>query len=238
MERLTSSPYIVSMYAYCGNSVITEFVGERLDGVIHKITEDRVRSEHDYKLLSNITSKIRGTEHQRLLLAHDVAKSVNALHTIEGGPIVHADIQSKQFLVNAQGQILLNDFNRCRFMTLNVSSGHPCSLRIPSAPGSSRSPEEYNKLNLTEKLDVYSLGHVLYEILTGIKPVEKLGTMLVKRSVMEGVAPKVPEIFRQNRSMDFALANLIDRAYIFDPENRISSKVLMEEIGKLLKEGT
>ena len=41
MERLSSSPYIVEIYGYCANSVLTEYVGQTLDDLIYE--DDNVR---------------------------------------------------------------------------------------------------------------------------------------------------------------------------------------------------
>jgi hypothetical protein len=134
MERLTSSPYIVSIYAYCGNSVLTEFVGADLEEIILKVSQ----SSNDNALFPT-----RATPEGRLRLALDVARGISAIHSVQGIPIIHADIQTKQFLVDGHGRVKLNDFNRCRFIPHRNTTGEPCEVRIPTAPGATRSPEEY-----------------------------------------------------------------------------------------------
>ena len=102
MERLTLSPNIVSIYGYCGNTVLTEYLPRGLDTIVY----------HDGDLKQNDTIATRHTPLGRLRLALQVARGVAAIHTISGGPIIHADIQAKQFLVDSQGVVKLNDFNR------------------------------------------------------------------------------------------------------------------------------
>ncbi len=102
MERLTWSPNIVSIYGYCGNTVLTEYIPRGLDALVY----------HDGDVKQNDTVATRQTPLGRLRLALSVARGVAAIHTLAGGPIIHADIQTKQFLVDSQGIVKLNDFNR------------------------------------------------------------------------------------------------------------------------------
>jgi serine/threonine protein kinase len=157
MERLTSSPNVVDMFGFCGNSVVTEFITMPLD----KLIAQREPESLGVKLLSTKEGKLR--------MALDVAKGVAALHEIEGGPIIHVDLQPRQFLVTHTGQVKINDFNRCRFMGYFEATGDKCDFYLQGAPGTSRSPEEYSKSEQDEKLDIFSMANVFYAILVGRK---------------------------------------------------------------------
>lgn len=140
----------------------------------------------------------------------------------------------RQFLVDSRGVVKLNDFNRCRFMPNNTMTGKPCQVTIPSAPGGARAPEEYKSERLTEKLDIFSTGHVLYAILTGRKPWDDLWGSQVKKLVKEGKKPPiVDKKYLQLGTSDAALANLIDLAYEFDPQDRPSASKLVAELERL-----
>lgn len=225
MERLTASPHVVSIYGHCGNTVLTEHLPRGLDAIIYNNGDKK----------QNETVATRQTPLGRLRLALDVARGVAAIHDLEGGPIIHADIQAKQFLVDPQGVVKLNDFNRCRFMAHHNESGIPCTLTIPSAPGGSRSPEEYLYRDLTEKLDIFSTGHVLYGILTGVKPWDELWGSQIKKLVKAGRKPPIlDKKYLQIGTSDASLANLIDLAYEFDPQDRISASKLVSELEMLV----
>lgn len=225
MERLTSSPNIVSIYGYCGNTVLTEHLPRGLDTLVY----------HDGDKKQSETIATRQTPLGRLRLALHVARGVAAIHDLPGGPIIHADIQAKQFLVDSQGVVKLNDFNRCRFMSNGTKTGTPCHVTIPSAPGSSRSPEEYKYERLTEKLDVFSTAHVLYAILTGEKPWDDLWGTRVKELVKAGNKPTiVDKKYLKLGTSDAALANLIDLAYETDPKDRVSASQLVAELELLI----
>ena len=222
MERLTSAPNIVDIYSFCGNSVLTEFVGSDMHKVLYHTGENgRITDEVTMTQLS---------DKEKLQLALDVTRGVAALHEVEGGPIVHADIADKQFLVDDNGRVKLNDFNRCRFMGHKTTTNEKCSFRIPSAPGRHRSPEEYEDEELTEQLDTYSTAHVLYGILTGEEPWRELPSSQVKRAVKRGTKPTIDDKFRKPETTDAILASLIDKAYDRDPAVRISAPDLVAQL--------
>ena len=224
MERLTSSPYVVDTFGFCGNTVLTEYIETPLDYLIDD-TYDRQDG-----MLS------RDTAQGRLALALEVAKGLQALHEMAGGPIVHADIQARQFLVTPDGSVKVNDFNRCRFMAHRNTTDEPCMFRIGSAPGKARSPEEYAKSKLDEKLDIYSTANIYYGILTGqLLPWSDFSTKEMQKKSQKGVHPAIQAEFRKPGSTDEALADLTMQAYALDPKDRPSASDLVAAIQKLLK---
>jgi serine/threonine protein kinase len=170
---------------------------------------------------------------------------------------------------NNTARIKINDFNRCRFVprrqqnhnasttmnsTINIDtamnstwskSTDICKIRIPSAPGKYRSPEEYSDKPLTTQMDVYSLGHVLYEIWTsGQNPWYDVGAKRIKNMVMDGSLPvelkKLEEwdvdasVEKSFEADDRAFGLLIRECYRVDPKRRITADGLVEELTKLL----
>ena len=238
MERLTSSPNVVDIYGFCGNTVLTEYIPTPLDSILTLEWEEedngvvRMHKSKDKKKRSGPVT--RETSKDRLNLALGVAKGIQALHEIHGGPIIHADIQARQFLVTPDGTVKVNDFNRCRFMAHRESSGEPCTVSIPSAPGKARAPEEYEKKPLDEKLDIYSVANVYHGILTGQAPYGDYSTKEVQRMVKRGIKPRIPAIFRLKGTPDEALAELTMKAYELDPSDRPSARELVAKIEKLL----
>jgi serine/threonine protein kinase len=231
MERLTSSPNIVDIYGFCGNTMLTEFISKTLEDVVKQDEEDEDAAVAE-------TYPTRTTPEGRLRLALDVARGVEAIHSIPGGPIIHADITAQQFLVTSDGTVKLNDFNRCRFMPRRNITGKKCPIRIPQAPGKDRAPEEYKEEELDEKMDVYSVANVLYTIMTGELPWSSWSTLETKKMVKKGVIPFIPEEFREPGSLDMVLTNLTERAYINDPRDRISAPDLVTALQGLLANST
>ena len=230
MERLTSSPNVVSIYGHCGNTVLTEMGAQTLESVLL----GRDDSGRDDAAAAAAATVSRSTPMGRLRLARDAANGLAALHEVTGGPVIHADITAKQFLVDFDGTIKLNDFNRCRLMPHNNVTNEKCRIRIPSAPGLHRSPEEYQREQVDEKMDVYSLGNVLYSILTGTKPWGDQGSNTIKRWVRDGKKPTIDKTFRKDGTSDAALAVLVNLALELDPTVRISAAALVHELDLLI----
>ena len=221
MERLTASPNVVDIYSFCGNSVLTEYIDTPLDELIEGNMESKGVS-------------LKNPRH-RLQLALDMAKGLQALHDISGGPILHADITARQFLVSPSGTLKVNDFNRCRFMPNHVKTGRSCKIGIPTAPGRARSPEEYAFDELDEKIDVFSLANVYFYMLTKQAPWSGMPSSQFRKAMRSGRKPDFPEELLMPGASDAALVNLTLRAYEHDPEQRISASTLVAELQKLLE---
>jgi len=201
----------------------------------------------------------RETELGRIRLALGVFRGLMDLHEGDGTtdmewlPVIHADLQAKQYLVDSDtGKVYLNDFNRCRFIakkdspipaannvTLATNVGthiQSCPVYIPTAPGYARSPEEYNNAPLTEKLDIYSAGNILYGIITGKKPWNGERGKHIKDDIQTGKRPEVDAAIRDAEgTVDAELVRLLDRVYEADPDERASAKEVVVALEQLLE---
>jgi serine/threonine protein kinase len=156
-------------------------------------------------------------------------------------------------VLNSQHQLILkiNDFNRCRFIpfktdsnaTSTIHGNEKCPIRIPTAPGLYRSPEEYAGRNLTEQIDMFSLGHVLFEIWTGTEPWDDTGKKRVRQHVQDGQLPAgvvqllhnaedkvVVEKSNVLASLDRSMGRLLVKCYKVNPKERISASELVAEL--------
>jgi serine/threonine-protein kinase len=104
----------------------------------------------------------------RLLLFLDVLRAVQYAHS---NLIVHRDLKPSNILVANDGSVRLLDFGIAKLLTdgesneteLTRVSGRPLSLDYAS-------PEQITGDAITTVSDVYSLGVLLYELLTGKRP--------------------------------------------------------------------
>lgn len=105
---------------------------------------------------------------ERLILFQDVCKAVGYAHS---NLIVHRDLKPTNILVKSDGTIKLLDFGIAKLLQAddfdfsgNITfSGNALTPEYAS-------PEQINGENITIASDVYSLGIVLYEVLTGSRP--------------------------------------------------------------------
>ena len=123
MERLTASPHVIDIYAFCGNSGVFEFA----DG---GSVEDQIWYESDLEDWS---------AEEKLAIAHQLVSGLADFHNVEkeGVPaMAHADITPSQFVyVKETGTYKLNDFNRCRFIPINNKTNELCPYFVGNNPG-------------------------------------------------------------------------------------------------------
>lgn len=129
MERLTAYEHIISLYAYCGTSIITEAIPHEVEEYIvpgsgyRRVQDAYRRSENDY------------TPEEKLDLAQQMAESIAVLHGYEGGVIVHGDIQLQQWLRTADGRLKLGDFNRASILDWDARRNLYCKFSTGVAFG-------------------------------------------------------------------------------------------------------
>ncbi len=167
------------------------------------------------------------------------------LHAVPGGPFAHTDIQTRQMLINSEGRVLLNDFNRMKYtgpvnalvhdQSENIDqSNTKCVFRTPVAKGKWRAPEEYaDSSSLDEKLDIYSLCMVLWTLRSREPPFEEYEREDVYKGVVEdNLRPSVDAMADYPPKMQ----ELIVRGWDADPKKRPSAAEMVREIEQIIAE--
>jgi tetratricopeptide (TPR) repeat protein len=106
----------------------------------------------------------RLTMRQRLELLFPVFSAVSAAHQ---RLVVHRDLKPANILVNAEGLPQLVDFGIARLLEDQAALTH--TGLAPMTPAYA-SPEQVRREPATVTSDLYSLGVVMYELLTGVSP--------------------------------------------------------------------
>ncbi|KAA8517566.1 hypothetical protein F0562_017804 [Nyssa sinensis] len=109
----------------------------------------------------------------RLCIALGSAKGILYLHTEAHPPIFHRDIKSSNILLDSKFTAKVADFGLSRLAPVLDDEGavpNHVSTIVKGTPGY-LDPEYLLTHKLTDKSDVYSLGVVFLEILTGMKPI-------------------------------------------------------------------
>ncbi|HEY8074792.1 MAG TPA: protein kinase [Labilithrix sp.] len=104
-----------------------------------------------------------------LKIVGDIARALHAAHELEDPEkghlgVVHQDVSPQNILIGYDGAIKLVDFGVARFGTLEGSRTE--SLR---GKPSYASPEQIAGKNIDRRTDVFALGVILWELLTGAR---------------------------------------------------------------------
>ena len=137
---------------------------------------------------------------ERVALIRDVARAVDYAHR---KLIVHRDLKPSNILVTRDGQVKLLDFGIAKL--LDTDSEETTSITGPGVrlmtPGYA-SPEQMTGGSITTATDVYVLGLLLYELLTGTRAQDPEGRSFVEmqRLVVERDLPRPSEVLARTEA--------------------------------------
>ena len=104
---------------------------------------------------------------ERLAVFLKVCGAVEVAHR---NHVVHRDLKPSNILVNAEGEPKLLDFGIAKLLTSGKDSAQITAAGGERLTPICASPEQTDGRPITEASDVYALGALLYEMLTGEKP--------------------------------------------------------------------
>ena len=164
------------------------------------------------------TLKDRIRRHGRLPVSEAVAYAIEiarALGAAHERGIVHRDVKPQNVLIDGEGTAKVTDFGIAR--TLD-QEGLTADGRVLGTTDYV-SPEQALGHPVTGQSDLYSLGVVLYEMLTGDVPFHGENQVAV---AMKHVREDLPDVQLRRPEISSALAAVLDRATVKDLERRYS----------------
>ncbi|KAJ0083215.1 hypothetical protein Patl1_31101 [Pistacia atlantica] len=152
--------HLVGLIGYC------EEKDERL--LVYEYMSNGALHDHLHKKSNTgIHSSILNSWKMRIKIALDAARGIEYLHNYAVPPIIHRDIKSSNILLDANWTARVSDFG----LSL-LTDQESVSTKAVGTVGYI-DPEYYVLNVLTSKTDIYGLGVVLLELLTGKKAVFK-----------------------------------------------------------------
>jgi len=238
MERLTSSPYVMDIFAYCGQSTVNELAF----------------GDHGLNTLYNLSMSLRDNNtpfvlDQKLRIGALAALALSHVHSVPAAvsnlndrpvTIAHYDVNPRNYIINALGIPKINDFNVAEFITWNNDG--PCGFESRLHEPWWRAPEEMVAQaegplarRITEAVDVYSLGNVLYVLLTGLEPrgkeKKKERYQIVSSIVASGARPTLPKFYAlSDLAPVVALRKAIFRCYEPNPALRPTAMEIAQDL--------
>jgi serine/threonine-protein kinase len=161
-----------------------------------------------------------------------IAKVAWTVHYAHEHGILHRDIKPGNILLDANGQPHLTDFGLARLVEFESSVTQ--ALDVLGTP-SYMAPEQAvgNNAAVSSATDVYGLGAVLYQLLTGQPPFAG-GTTYETIKLLEDTEPRPPRLL--NPKVDRDLSTISLRCLEKDPKRRYSSALaLAEDLERWLK---
>jgi len=161
-----------------------------------------------------------------------IAKVARTVHYAHEHGILHRDIKPGNILLDAKGEPHLTDFGLARLVESESSVTH--TLDVLGTP-SYMAPEQAagNNAAVGSVTDVYGLGAVLYQLLTGHPPFAG-GTTYETIKLVLDTEPRQPRLL--NPKIDRDLSTICLKSLEKDPKRRYPSALaLAEDLERWLK---
>ena len=130
--------------------------------------------------------------------------------------IIHRDIKPQNIMILDNGLVKITDFGIA--MALNATQ----LTQTNSVMGSVHylPPEQANGKSATVKSDIYSLGILMYELITGSVPFKGDNAVEI---ALKHMKEKIPSIKKQNPTIPQSVENIVIKATAKNPRNRYDS---------------
>src|SRR5438309_6082676 len=203
-------------------------------GPIHEVGERDGQCYFSMKFVEGgqLDEVVRRTPVSFRQAAELIAKVARTVHYAHEHGILHRDIKPGNILLDQKGEPHLTDFGLARLVESESSVTH--TLEVLGTP-SYMAPEQAvgNNAAIGSVTDVYGLGAVLYQLLTGQPPFAG-GTTYETIRLLLDTEPRQPRLL--NPKIDRDLSTICLKCLEKDPKRRYASSLaLAEDLERWLK---
>jgi serine/threonine protein kinase len=208
------------------SGIVTIFdVGEEAETRSPYIVMEFVAGQSLEKLLASLPNRKLPPE-TALQLALELAAALDCAHS-QG--VVHRDLKPANILITEQGSAKIADFGVAKLNLANLT----LAGRAMGTPAY-MSPEQLNGETVDGRSDLFSLGVILYTVLTGYRPFQGNSAMTVSYKVVN--RQPIPATVLET-GLPSALDAIISRAMAKDPAQRYQRGMEMVLDLEALREG-
>jgi serine/threonine protein kinase len=158
-----------------------------------------------------------------------IYKCAKALHYSHGRGVIHRDIKPSNVMLTIDNDVRIIDFGIAIVSDSEVS-------RIEGIAGSPSymSPEQVQSEELTPRSDLYSLGAVMYELLTGYRPFRADNLSKLLHQIVYATPPPI-HTYRSD--LPEALENVVASTMQKEPDKRtVSGNSMAAELTRVHKD--
>jgi hypothetical protein len=197
-------------------------LGRRENGTLYYVMR-RIRG----RSLKTALDACVSLEERLLLMSHfiDVAQTVGFAHS---RGVIHRDLKSENVMVSQFGETLVIDWG------LALIRGEPMEGTITSGTPACMSPEQAAGTGVDERSDVWALGIMLFEVLTGARPFSGTPSQVLDAAR----TGRVPQVTDWEPNVPRAFLAVIQKALQREPHARYpDAGVMADALERALRDG-
>ena len=193
-------PNVVKLFGHFEDNTYCYFIMEYIEGgnIYSYVPKNGIRTISTQQVASIIK---------------DVISATYFLHHMNP-PIIHRDIKPENVLLSSGMQAKLTDFGWSNYINIGYKRTTVCGTPIYLAP------EMINNTGHDEKVDIWCIGVLLFELMTGVQPWSGTDIQTVKHNISR-LKINWP------KNMDRTAADLISKILKYNPEERISLRNML-----------